>query len=556
VKSDAAQKKARVALIADCVPETAGAAALTPGGIRSISLACALADLGFEVVVFSRGKGQEQFFSGRPGIQIEILPSKSRTARREDKIADIESEAEWLEEQLANRAAAEGQQTWQLFELIISEGWRAGLLAERLLCRWRARLVAQAAERMLAGVAQEQLLEKTNREGCDIGLGEAPAYFLGKLLLNAEGSPATALLQRARTAAMKFSRLRGSEGGTEADQLMGAVASALAESRDRLAPQLQEFMVAETLGQSLLEINPVVAQWLERECELIDRHVWISDLHRLKEECGRAAHRRCQEEKLFRQVICDRAGAFIVSSNQEAEMLLAVFRVPWEQMFFLAPGVEENFASAAGRRAELDDFLAGAGADGSFFAGRLVTLEYGPAWAARHKEMVLEAFSFAVRERPDLALVMVGGGEEYKKLQAMRESRDELRSRVLLVEDLPAELAPALFSRADVFVSASELESDGWALVQAAAAAKAIVCSENQPLAVKAFSPEAVVVPAGEIFDLVRGLLDLLENRENLEKRGRLLAEKAARLDMRAQARSLLAYLAGRGFRINLPAGQ
>jgi phosphatidyl-myo-inositol alpha-mannosyltransferase len=125
-------------------------------------------------------------------------------------------------------------------------------------------------------------------------------------------------------------------------------------------------------------------------------------------------------------------------------------------------------------------------------------------------QVALEAFARLAPERPDLWFILAGDG-------AGRDLPDRLppavRARVLRLGDVTADLVPALYAAADVFVApATGRESFGMALLDAMAAGRPIVASDLPAyrhlldggaagLLVPPQNPEALAAAVGSLLD-------------------------------------------------------
>ncbi len=174
----------------------------------------------------------------------------------------------------------------------------------------------------------------------------------------------------------------------------------------------------------------------------------------------------------------------------------------------------------------------------------------------KRKDLLLEAFAMVAKDRDNVYLFIGGGPEKelFKSLSKLRDSKPELKGCAILTGFIPEEHIGPLFSMADIYASASEMEGFGMSVLQAAASGTAVVCSDLVPFVVQYVPEEAAVVPAGEVFDFAQAIQDLLDDDPNREERARQLAEKTQAFDWEAQAAAFLDYLRRRGF--NIEAGR
>ncbi|RME21678.1 MAG: glycosyltransferase [Deltaproteobacteria bacterium] len=534
-------------------------------------LAMALDDLGYRVTIFARG-GFPFFDSDRIREGTEFLTDNVRYVyvpgggdefiRKEDIAVALDEQLDWLYEFIEGEARRQGCRGWELFEVVNTHYWDAAVLGVRLVERWKNDVAFDFMKDLLDGVVDSDTLERVGRDRHWMALGEAPAYHLGRLLLDAEGSPATPLLQRARTIATKWVEVRHCSDETVVDRLVGAVAYALSEVRDRLAPALHALAAAEALGTAVLELDPERAELLDAQLSDTDRHVWTPhSLGALKEDNFRDKHAEVKRKLKFcerrnhERSVCERTQAFAATSTEIAERLLTHYRVDTERIFYFPPCVDRKvFRPRPPEQTEdaLRYLAKVSGIDPERLREYKIVFETSRMDQSKRKDVLLDAFTFVARERDDV-LLFIGGGPRnklFEKLERLLEGKPELAGRAFLTGFIPEEFIGPLFSLADIYVTASEMEGFGMSVLQAAASGTAVVCSDLVPFVVQYVPEEAVIVPAGEVFDFARAIIDLLENPEDREQRARRLMEKTEQFDWRVQAGSFLDYLRQCGWSI------
>jgi glycosyltransferase involved in cell wall biosynthesis len=539
------------------------------------SLAKALDALGYRVTIFARG-GFPYFESDRIRNEPEYLTEHVRYIfipgggdkfiRKEDIAIALDEQTEWLDNFVRQEAKDRGCKPWELFEVVNTHYWDAAVLGMRLVERWRNDIVADAVNKLLSGAVPGELLEKFYAERHWRALGEAPACHLGSLLISNEGSPATPIIQRVRMAASKWATVFGRKNGNEIDQLVGAVAYALAEVRDKMAPALHVLAASEALGVALLDLSQDITEKLEHDLETVDRHVWTPhSLGALKEDNFRdkppevVRPLKFCERRDHERAVCDQTVAFAATSAEIGERLLTHYHVPQDQIFYFPPCVDKQVFRQYSAK-ELDKtygYLAEVSgvAVEKLKSGRIV-FETSRMDHTKRKDLLLEAFAMVAKDRDDVYLFIGGGPEKdlFKSLSKLRDSKPELKGRAILTGFIPEEHIGPLFSLADIYASASEMEGFGMSVLQAAASGTAVVCSDLVPFVVQYVPEEAAVVPAGEVFDFAQAVQDLLDDDSNRKERARQLAEKTQAFDWEAQAAAFLDYLRRRGF--NIEAGR
>ena len=534
------------------------------------SLAVALDNLGYRVTIFARG-GFPYFESDRIRKEPEYLTDHVRYIfipgggdqfiRKEDIAVALDEQVAWLDRFIRQEAADRECPPWELYEVVNTHYWDAAVLGMRLVERWHDDIAAGTITEILSASVPDELLAGMKEERHWASLGGAPAYHLGSILIEAEASPATPIIQRVRAAASKWAAAtRRSNGGMEVDRLVGAVANALAEVEDNMAPALHTLVAAEAFGAAFFDLFPEKAERLEQDLCTADRHVWTPhSLSALKEENFRdrsevvvRALKFC-ERRNHERAVCDRTKAFAATSTEIAERLRIAYDVPAEQIFYFPPCVDRSVfrkytEKETARAYKYLSEVSGIPAD-KLRASKLV-FETSRVDQTKRKDLLLDAFAFVARERDD-AFLFIGGGPEnplFKSLNQMVDEKPELKGRAFMTGFIPDEHIGPLFSMADVYASASEMEGFGMSVLQAAASGTAVVCSDLVPFAVQYVPEDALIFPAGEVFDFAQAIGNLLDSEPDRSRRSLQLAEKVKMLDWEAQAVAFLQYLRRRGF--------
>jgi len=195
------------------------------------SLAVALDNLGYRVTVFARG-GFPYFESDRIRKEPEYLTDHVRYIfvpgggdqfiRKEDIAVALDEQVAWLDRFIRQEAADRGCRPWELYEFVNTHYWDAAVLGMRLVERWQDDIASDVITEILSGCVPDELLAAMKEERHWKSLGGAPAYHLGNIMIEAEASPATPIIQRVRAAASKWAAACRRSGGMEVDRLVGA----------------------------------------------------------------------------------------------------------------------------------------------------------------------------------------------------------------------------------------------------------------------------------------------------------------------------------------------
>jgi glycosyltransferase involved in cell wall biosynthesis len=535
------------------------------------ALGKALDALGYRVTIFARG-GFPYFESEEIRDQITYLTSHVRYVfipgggdefiRKEDIAVALDEEVDWLDAFIRSEAEAMGCSPWDVYEVVNTHYWDAAVMGMSLVERWRNDIAAEAITDILAGIMSDDALDKIRVDRHWHALGEAPAYHLGSLLIAAEASPATPLIQRVRTIGSKWMAVNQQADGTEVDQMVGAVARAMSKIRDFMAPALHVLVAAEELGKALLELSPEINRSLYEKLETVDRHVWTPhSLGALKAENFKDREKEVVrnlkfcERRNHERAICDRTKAFAATSAEIAERLRTHFRVPNDQIFYFPPCVDSSvFRNYSDKETVaayqyLSD-ISGVSVD--VLRSSRIIFETSRMDQTKRKDLLIDAFALVAKERNDVFL-FIGGGPEKDFFNSLKERLakiDDIKNKAFLCGFIPEEHIGPLFGIADIYASASEMEGFGMSVLQAAASSSAVVCSDLVPFAVQYVPEEAAIVPAGEVFDFAQALQNLLDDDSDRKKRASRLAEKTKAFDWEVQADAFLEYLRRRGYSI------
>ncbi len=534
------------------------------------ALALALDRLGYRVTIFARG-GFPFFESDRTRSEPEFLSEHVRYIyvpgggddfiRKEDIAVALDEQVDWLDGFIREEARARSVEPWQVYEFVNTHYWDAAVLGVRLVERWRNDVAARVLVRLLDGVVEADALEAMQADRHWRALGEAPVFHLGSMLLECEGSPATPIPQRVQACASHWVAAC-CKGANCVNVITETVAEALDQVQTSMAPALHPVVAADALGVALLTLSPDVAEGLKADLEQIDRHVWTPhSLGELKDENYRNRPAEVRRDLKFcerrdhERMICDRTAAFAATSTEIAERLRTHYRVPVEHIFYFPPCVDaETFRrykpeEVEGTYAYLAE-VSGLPVE-QIKASKLI-FETSRMDHTKRKDLLLDAFAQVASDVDD-ALMFIGGGpnnEVFAQLGRQLADLPALEGRAFLTGFIPEEHIGPLFSMADVYMSASEMEGFGMSVSQAAAAQTAVISSDLIPFSVQYVPEDAVVMPAGDVEDFASALRRLLTDDDERDWRAAGLAEKVRVLDWERQADTFLSYLRRSGMRV------
>ena len=541
-----------------------GGAADTGGQVVYVNqLALALDALGYRVTIFARG-GFPDYGTEKLRDQAEYLSDHVRYVfvkgggdtflRKEDIAIALDEEVEWLDAFIRQEAEELGRSPWEVYEFINTHYWDAAIMGMQLVERWWDDVTATAIGELLGKSVPAETLKRVWPERHWAELGGAPAYHLGRLLMDHAAPVSGKPIERVEAVVKAYAKASGLDVSA-----VGGALDALRELGtgivDDAAPVVQAVAIAETVGDAVLMFQPEREQALEEQLDRVDRHVWTPhslgslkhdnfrdqplDICRELKFCERRSHER---------LVCDRTRAFAATSAEIAERLRTHYLVPTENVFYFPPCVDRaTFREYSDAEIEATyQYLAKqSGIPAERLRESKLIFETSRMDQTKRKDLLLEAFGDVARHRDDVYLFIGGGPEKelYQRLTAMRDSTPELVGRAFLLGFIPDEHIPPLFSMADVYVSASEMEGFGMSVSQAAAARTAVVASDLIPFATQYVPDEAKIVPAGDAPRFTRAILELLEDEDDRRERAGRLADKVRALDWESQSSAFIAYL-------------
>ncbi len=546
-----------------------GGAPDTGGQIVYVNtLARTLSELGYRVTVFARG-GFPYFESETIRHEPEYLDDFARYVfirgggekfiQKEDIAAVLDEEVDWLDAFVRAEAASRGCSPWAVYEFVNTHYWDAAVIGMRLVERWRNDVAAGALAELLGSAVAPDALDEAIADRHWRSLGENVAYHLGALLLESNSSPGMALPQRVNVAAAHWAGAQQGTGGDAARKLTSAVENVLSNMAARIAPAMHATVAAQALGKAMLDAQPTRASQLEADMNGADRHIWTPhSLGELKDENFRdrsADVRRplkfC-ERRNHERVVCDRTRAFAATSAEIAERLATHFRTATERVFYFPPCVDQEIFRQYTDDEQSDAYEYLASISGiaveKLKAGRIV-FETSRMDRTKRKDLLLKSFRRAASQTDDVYLFIGGGPDNdlFKSLTELRDAEPALCGRAFLTGFIPEPHIGPLFSIADVFVSASEMEGFGMSVSQAAAASCAIVSSDLIPFSVQYVPDDAIIVPAGDEDAFATAIVHLLTDEADRTARAARLVEKVKALDWKTQTAAFVAFLKERG---------
>lgn len=146
-------------------------------------------------------------------------------------------------------------------------------------------------------------------------------------------------------------------------------------------------------------------------------------------------------------------------------------------------------------------------------------LNVGSLEPVKGQDILLRALPRVLGEMPEVRCLIVGGGREQGRLEALAQELG-LAGKVKFAGEVPHPEMPAIYAAAALFVQASWHEAQGMALLEAAACG--LPLAGTTVGAIANFIPDgAVGAPAGDAPQLAAAILQILSHRNDAVESGR-----------------------------------
>ena len=512
------------------------------------SLARALDQLGFEITIFARG-GFPFFGSDRVREGTELLTEHVRYVyvpgggdqflRKEDIAIALDEEVAWLADQIAGEAAAAGVAPWELYDCVNTHYWDAAIIGVKLVERWQdlvaREFLSEAADGALASALEPFEGDKAHR----LGLSREIELHLGGRAIQAfNGGDPTQIFEKL------VGRLPPEP--IEIDTGDGGMLNREPLTAHKLGKELAEHLMVgdRTIFELFDEVDTHV--WTPHSVGIIkERNFWGKD-----EQVVRKL--KFRERNAHEEVICERTPLFCSTSPDIWSSLVSYHSVPSDRIFDFPPCIDGQAF-----RPRTDEELAPAYAylaeQSGIPADRLrsarIVFETSRMDRTKRKDLLLSAFASVAGEVDDCYLFIGGGpagSEVFTALEEHKAGLPALEGRAFLLGFIPDEVIEHLFSLADLFVSASEMEGFGMSVSQAAAAGVCVVSSDLIPFSTDWAPDAAVVLPAGDVDAFGGAIKRLLLDADERARRAGQLREIGSQLDWQATAQRFVEWYRAR----------
>ncbi len=507
------------------------------------SLARSLDDLGMEVTIFARG-GFPFFKSRRVRENTEQLTDHVRYVyvpgggneflRKEDIAIALDEEVKWLARFICEEAREARVEPWAYFECINTHYWDAAVMGCKLQERWRDQAAYEFLGEAAGGLLKPFLTPFAGEERHRQSLSREIEILLGRLASQAfpEDTSETILAKLL--------------GNTPIPK--DAVVPSAGTARSYRAIE-RSCLLGRILADNLV-VNGKTLRDIFRE---IDTHVWTPhsigiikerNFWNKPEETVRKL--KFTERNAHEESVCRHTPLYCSTSSEIWRALVSYHGVDPRAVFDFPPCIDhEAFRPRDdGETADAYAYLSDqSGISVDDLRAGLIVFETSRMDRTKRKDLLLDSFA-SVADRLDNVYLFIGGGpvdsETFAQLQDRVKSLPVLEGRAFLLGFIPEEVLAPLFSTADLFVSASEMEGFGMSMSQAAAAQVAVVSSDLIPFATQYAKDAALVVRAGDVDGFAQAMELLLTDDAKRERRAKLLKGIADEMDWKVTTSDFL----------------
>ncbi len=495
------------------------------------ALAEALEQVGFEVTIFTRG-GFPFFESDRirEGIErysnhiryVYIPGGGNNFIRKEDIAIALDEEVAWLGRFITREAEEAGVAPWEYYDILNTHYWDAAIIGVKLVEHWKDHAALDFLRRASGGAFAPFLGRYRGDYLHKLGLSREINWHLGELAKAATKKKDPKEIVRILTTkelGLEFAFELESIGKRQFGESI-CIGKALG---------LLLRVDGVDLMSKLIDVDTHV--WTPHSLGVIkERNYWGKDLETIRSL-------KLRERESHEEVACRRTPLFCSTSPEIWRALVSYHALDPKQVFDFPPCIDSRSFHPR-TDDELTEVYAYLSSKTGLPAGKLrnslMVFETSRMDRTKRKDLLIGAFAEVAKKRDDVFLFIGGGPEEspvYRRLQEQIEATPELKGRAFLLGFVSEELIEPLFSAADLFVSASEMEGFGMSVSQAAAAGVAIVSSDLIPFATQYSKDAAVVVPAGYQHGFAQAMDRLLADGEERSRRGKQLLEVAGEFD-------------------------
>ena len=522
-------------------------------------LAYTLEAVGYEVFIFTRG-GFPEYQSEKmrlgeermtPFVRYVFIPGgPEEFIRKEEISAVLGEEIENLYEYINRLGAKIGKKPWDVFEFINTHYWDAGVMGYELIERWQADFIFEQVYAFFGDALDKDVVATYHKERHIRAVRHNWQYLLGRLVLKSynvdipiDASPSQ--IHRLCMGALEQINPRlATYSLTLLSRLQRAHWPIFTINKTTVASVILGHLIAEYLAASdalrpadIFRLNRHF--WTPHSLGPIKERNFIDYPWRIKKAL------RFVERKHQERVVCERTPLIVSTSEAISKTLVAHFNVHPDRIIYFPPCVNEDFKPRTKDACkEAYRYLSEKSGipEKTLYTSKII-IEASRADQTKRKDLILQAFSEVADEVPDSYLFIFGGpkNDVFEVLSQYLNESLNLKGRAFLIpETIDFETLIQIFSLANLYVSASEMEGFGMSVLQSAASGVPIVSSNLIPyttMYLKGIASIAAEQSPSAYAEKMKRALGLSPEERN--ERSALLVKAAADFSWRVRVKDL-----------------
>lgn len=463
-------------------------------------LAVALVEVGYDVTIFTRG-GFPEFESTllREGkvqmgehIQYVYIPGGGdRFLPKEEIGIALGEQTENLYNCIQGMADELGCKAWEVFEFINTHYWDAGVLGYELIERWQADFIFEKIKEFFGDSLDAGVFENHYRERHIRAVRHNWQYLIGRLVLRSHNVEIDVNDTPAQMHKMCMQALQKIDPGLRRYSM--TLLSRLQRTHWPAFTINKTTVASVAVGHLLADFLSGAGVLCPSDIYRLNRHFWtphslspIKERNFLDYDWERKRSLQFVERKHHERVVCERTPLIVSTSEAISKTLISHFNVHPDRIIYFPPCVNNDY------RPRTKDECGRGYASLSIFSNvpeeklrkSRIIIEASRADHTKRKDLVIQGFAGLKDEFKDTYLFVFGGpkNEVFRELNGIIDDDPSLAERVFVIpETIQFDTLVQIFSLADLYVSASEMEGFGMSVLQAASAGIPIVSSTLIP---------------------------------------------------------------------------
>ncbi|MBN2530179.1 MAG: glycosyltransferase [Deltaproteobacteria bacterium] len=521
-------------------------------------LAMALEEVGYEVYVFTRGgfpeydstimrEGEAQMSEH---VRYVYISGGGDTFLPKEEIGiALGEQVENLYAYIGKLAEEIGCKPFEVFEFVNTHYWDAGVLGYKLIERWQADFIFERIESFFGDKINEDVFQKHYRERHVRAVRHNWQYLIGRLALRSHGVEIDVNDSASKIHKTCMAALEKIEPGLRRYSM--TLLSRLQRAHWPAFTINKTTVASVAVGHLLADYLASAGVLCPADIYRLNRHFWtphslspIKERNFIDYDWDRKRSLQFVERKHHERVVCERTPLIVSTSEAISKTLVSHFNVHPDRIIYFPPCVNNDY-----RPREKDECAKGY-ASLSIFSDvpeetlrtSRIIIEASRADRTKRKDLVIQGFAGLKDEITDTYLFVFGGprNEVFRELNGIIDDDPELAKRAFVIpETISFDTLVQIFSLADLYVSASEMEGFGMSVLQAASAGVPIVSSVLIPYTTMYLRGVAEIAESQTAEEYTRAMKALLTRPEDGGRMRRQLINAAADFSWRVRVKDL-----------------